>query len=281
MKCAWKELLEILPQRIRGKLPKPECLLEIRFRLGQPVEIITVDKSILFEDKCSLEDLKFTVNTASKYSPWSAWTSAHGYVTASGGHRIGLGGVMTVQNGIVTGIREIRSACIRVAKEIPGIGRQADHINGSILIIGSPGCGKTTLLRDLIRRRSVSGHTVTVVDEKAEIFPSSNEYSFFDQGPRTDIISGCSKSWGLESAIRNMRPDYIAVDEITAAEDCDALLNAAWCGVKLIATAHARNQNDLLNRMIYKPLVERRIFDTLLVLDPDKSWHEERMRPWK
>jgi stage III sporulation protein AA len=67
------------------------------------------------------------------------------------------------------------------------------------------------------------------------------------------------------------------VDEITAQEDCQALMQAAWCGVRLLATAHAADKKDLFRRSIYKPLAECGLFDTLIVLNRDKSWKVERM----
>ena len=146
------------------------------------------------------------------------------------------------------------------------------------MIIGKPGSGKTTLLRDLICQKSNYGtDTICVIDEKREIFPFYNGSPCFSVGKRSDIISGCAKSDGIEIALRNMGPGIIAVDEITALEDCQALLHAGWCGVDLIASAHAGCRKDLFTRSVYKPLVESKLFDTLIILDAHKSWHMERM----
>ena len=85
------------------------------------------------------------------------------------------------------------------------------------------------------------------------------------------------KKYGIETALRCMGPSVIAVDEITAAEDCEALIHAGWCGVRLFATAHASCKADLYARPVYKPLTETHLFDTLITLGRDKSWHVERM----
>ena len=74
-----------------------------------------------------------------------------------------------------------------------------------------------------------------------------------------------------------MGPETIAVDEITAAEDCQALLHAGWGGVRLLATAHAGGRRDLYQRPVYRPIIESRLFDTVVVLQQDKSWRTERM----
>ena len=79
-------------------------------------------------------------------------------------------------------------------------------------------------------------------------------------------------------ALRTLSPACIAVDEITSQEDCQALLSVGWCGVELLATAHAKDAKDLLRRKIYQPLADSGLFDTLLILQPDKSWRMERMR---
>lgn len=276
MKCAWNEFLSILPPRLRSEVDRlgRETLEELHLRLNRPVELIMSGKSILLQTLAVFEDIQYAINTASRYSPWAASTASQGYITAPGGHRIGICGDCVVQSGTVTGVRSARSLCIRVARSFLGIGQAAPQ-KGSLLILGPPGVGKTTLLRDLIRTRSDKGSAVAVVDERGEIFPMGD---IFEPGQRTDILTGCSKAQGVQMVLRTMGPSCIAVDEITAAEDCQALLNAVWCGVELLATAHASNSDDLRRRPIYRPLVESGLFTQVIVLNRDKSWHMERMK---
>lgn len=276
MKCAWDALLSVLPARLRQQVVKlgRDTMQELRLRVGQPVELILSGQSRMLGIQALEEDITFIVNAASHYSPWAAATSAKGYITAVGGHRIGVAGECVVQGGQVTGIRRVTSLCIRVARGFPGIGDKAPK-SGSLLILGPPGAGKTTLLRDLIRIRSEAGQAVAVVDERGELFPVGGVFS---PGTRTDVLTGCSKVTGVEMALRTLSPACIAVDEITAQEDCQALLSVGWCGVELLATAHARDAKDLLRRKIYQPLADSGLFETLLILQPDKSWHMERMR---
>lgn len=276
MRCAWKELLSILPPKLRSQIDQQGRteLQELRLRLDQPAELVLSGGSKWLNTTVSRDDLRQCINNASRYSPWNAATAAQGYLTAPGGHRIGICGEAVIKDGNMTGYCEITSLCIRVARDIPGIGAKAAILPGSILILGAPGWGKTTLLRDLIRQLSDKGTHIAVVDERGELFP---ENSGFPRGRCTDVLTGCCKHQGIETVLRTMGPGCIAVDEITAQEDCQALLRASFCGVRLLATAHAGAVSDLCRRSVYKPLLDARVFTTALVLSPDKSYKPERM----
>lgn len=271
MECAWKELLGVLPPELSREVDKfrGEALLEIRLRLDSPVELYLSSGSCWLSRRTSGDDLTFLVNAASRYSPWAASTMAKGFLTAPGGHRIGLCGDAVVHQGRVTGIRTLTSACIRVARDIPGIASGIP--DGPLVILGAPGWGKTTLLRDLIRQRSEFG-AVGVVDERGELFPKG-----FSRGKRTDVLTGCRKSEGISMLIRTMSPATLAVDEITESEDTMALLEAHGCGVTLLATAHAASVEDFRSRVVYEPLVQHKVFHRAVVLHSDRQWHLERM----
>lgn len=275
MNCAWNSLLGVLPPRLKQRVDMlgKNDLEELRLRRGQQIELVRRKESIFLSEIAMDEDIRYVINIASKYSPWSAATTAYGFLTAAGGHRIGICGECVVKDGKVAGIQNVSSVCIRVARAFYGIAQDAP-MHGSLLVLGPPGAGKTTLLRELIRMRSLAGSHVVVVDERGELFP---ENTVFQPGVRTDILSGCSKAQGVDMALRTMGPTCIAVDEITAGEDCQALMSAAWCGVELLATAHAADTQDLLRRRIYQPLWNCGLFTQAMVLGLDKTWHLERM----
>ena len=94
-----------------------------------------------------------------------------------------------------------------------------------------------------------------------------------------DVLTGCPKAQGIDMVLRTMGPARIAVDEITAEADCQGLLRAANCGVRLLASAHGATSADLRKRAVYAPLVEQKIFDHLVVLRRDKTYTVERMYP--
>ena len=280
MRCAWQAYINLLPHWMRQEVDERgrEELQELRLRLGQPPQLVFQQRIDTIPNTVIVQDIAFVINAASEYSPWAAGTVKQGFLTAPGGHRIGICGVCTVADGNISGITLPTSLCMRVARDFTGIAGKAAEVCGSVLIIGPPGSGKTTLLRDLIRAKADAGQgSVAVVDEREELFPLYKGQTCFLPGKQTDIISGCPKKDGIEAVLRSMNPEWIAVDEITAQADCDALLHAGWCGVNLLATAHAGSVQDLKTRLIYQTLISQKLFSTVLILRKDKSWTMERM----
>ena len=84
------ELLALLPRRMRGE--DYEDVSEVRLRLGQAPRLMTTGRWRDLEGCVGDEDLRFVLNAASRYSPWTAGSLRDGYLTAPGGHRIGVCG---------------------------------------------------------------------------------------------------------------------------------------------------------------------------------------------
>lgn len=271
MECRWQSFLDILPPRLRDTVDRQgrDSLLELRLRRGQVPELCLLSGSRFLGEPTTQQDLTHCVNMASRYSPWVASTTAMGYLTAPGGHRLGVCGAVSIQGGAVTGFSRVDSLCIRVCRDIAAGAGKLKNLSGSTLILGAPGWGKTTLLRDLCRILSEDS-TVCVVDERCEIFPEG-----FRRGRRMDVLSGCNKHTGMHMVLRSMTPAYIAVDEITGQADTAALLDCVGCGVKLLATAHAGSLSEFQERASNRELLARGVFRQVLMLGADRQFHLE------
>lgn len=276
MNASWASFLGVLPSWMRGDVNAlgESSLRQLRLRLGEPPRLELADRVWRLDRQVTAGDLDYCVGAASNYSPWSVASVRQGFLTVPGGHRMGLCGETVLDNGRITGFRKINSICLRVARDIRGIAPPKSAEMGSVLILGAPGWGKTTLLREMCRVLSESA-AVAVVDSREELFPRG-----FETGAGLDVLSGCEKEIGMEMVLRTMAPDYIAVDEITAEADARALVRAGGCGVKLLATAHGSTLEDLNRRPCYRVLLEAGVFQTVLLLNAHRTYRTERMEPW-
>ena len=147
----------------------------------------------------------------------------------------------------------------------------------STLILSPPGCGKTTLLRDLIRQVSdgscdhvtgevFSGVTVGVADERSELGACYQGIPQNDLGMRTDVLDGCPKSEGMLMLIRSMAPAVVAVDEIGGKEDIRAVEYVQNCGCVLAATAHGASLEEVRERPGFRELLAEKTFKRLVFL---------------
>lgn len=195
-----------------------------------------------------------------KYSPYAYEEELReGYLTLEGGHRVGVAGRVVMKNGEIQMIRNITFINLRVSHQFIGIADQVlpwIYDNGVIkntLIVSPPGCGKTTLLRDMIRQISDGnpygeGRKVGVVDERAEIGGNYLGIPQNDLGSRTDVMEGCPKMIGMSLLIRSMSPEVLAVDELGKAEEWMQLEEAGKQGVKIMATIHGDRLEEVKSR---------------------------------
>lgn len=271
---------------------------EIRLRTGMPLNVylqgtnyfVSPDGELVNNKAEAIlitsEYIRKTFQLISNYSVYAFQEEIkNGFITLKGGHRIGLGGkVLYGNNGIET-IRNISSLNIRIAREKIGISEEVikyivdfSSTVYNTLIISPPQCGKTTLLRDIIRTLSNGtsilrgkGFKVGVIDERSELSGMYNGQPQHNIGLRTDVLDGCNKKDGTTMLIRAMSPDVIAMDEIGSLSDVEAIHESLKAGVKVIATAHGDSLNDLLSKRSLSILIEERIFNRYIFLDNSKG----------
>ena len=284
-------ILKVLPWDIRSIIQKEklefEYLQEIRLREGKPLIFLYHDTEVIPGAKArrpylvTKDNIREMLEYISNYSLYACEQEMRqGFITIEGGHRVGLSGQAIMENGKVKNLKYISSVNIRVAHEMIGC---ADAVFPYIvcnrmlchtLIVSPPGCGKTTLLRDLIRQISdgneyIKGCSVGVVDERSELGGCYLGIAQNHLGTRTDILDCCPKAEGMIMLIRSMAPRVIAVDEIGTSEDIHAIEYAMQCGCRLIASVHSLDMDEASKKPILGDLIRRRMFQRYVVLGQD------------
>ena len=259
-------------------------LYEIRLRVGRPL-FLTYDGGECFLRQkdtepylVTREDLKETLEYVSGYSLYAYEDEIRqGFLSVQGGHRVGVTGKVILDGNRVRGMKYISCINVRLAHEIQGCaGGVMPYIQTReqimhTLIVSPPRCGKTTLLRDIIRQMSngwgdISGVTVGVVDERSELAGCYQGIPQNDLGMRTDILDGCPKAEGMQMLIRSMSPVVVAVDELGKEEDFKAVEAVIHCGCRLIATAHGDSVEETLSQPFFQKLWEARVFQRYIFL---------------
>jgi stage III sporulation protein AA len=291
------ELLKIFSIKLRTILSKVsfdyDSLQEIRLRVNAPLLVIYDNKEYFVTSDSELAESNFdtyiitkneireTMEYISNYSLYAFEEELkQGFITITGGHRVGIIGRAVLEENKIKSMKHISFINIRLSHQVKGCADKVipyiTGVNASdcyhTLIISPPRCGKTTLLRDVIRQLSEGseerpGLTIGVVDERSEIGACYMGIPQNDLGIRTDVLDCCPKAKGMLMLIRSMSPRVIAVDEVGSGEDIDAIEYVMNCGCKLIATVHGNSIEDIRNKPILGKLVEERLFERYIVLN--------------
>lgn len=293
-----KHILSLNLRRILGGAGMNyEKLQEIRIRCNQPLLIYYGNQEFYISEEKGLhrelnhacvvnqQEIQEIMDYVSNYSFYAFEEEMkQGFITVSGGHRVGITGKVLMENGKIKNIQYISGINIRFAHEIIGCGepifpficqeyekaltRKGYQGIYNTLIVSPPGCGKTTLLRDIIRILSSGeqGVNVGVVDERSEIAACYMGIPQNQLGMRTDVLDACPKAMGISMLIRTMSPRVIAVDEIGGEKDIEAIRTGIYCGCSFIGTVHGTSYEELGRKPQYKKMIEQELFQRYIIL---------------
>ncbi len=285
-------LEKYLPKSIYNAVKKYLSLVdvnEIRIRLNSPVVVsvknkkyylgengfCSVDQAIVC-DYIMLQDIVYKLCENSVYSVNDNLKC--GFVTLPKGIRVGVAGEVVTENGRVQTIKNFQAINIRIPHNIVGCSEFAleyilDNEFKNSLVISPPGAGKTTFIKDVIYqiyKRNYS-FNVLVADERNEIAGIDNGEMGFDLGNFADVYTNCSKEFAFKFGIRSMRPDIIVTDEIDIDKDLQTIVDATNCGVKVLATIHSGNIQQLRQKRGFDEVISNHIFDRFIVLSTDEG----------
>ena len=281
-----RDILGRTPSELKSEV------LEIRIRQARPLALVT-PAGVVFTSpsgqpsvepqrgyKVTAEDCRLTLQVMTRSSVYMVEDKLlQGFLTLPGGHRVGLVGTGYVEQGELQAVRDIGQFNIRIARELPGVATpilpallDREGRFRSTLIISPPGCGKTTLIRDMARQLSWGNsgywqrHTVTIVDERSEIAAVWQGVPQTDCGPCTDVLDGYPKTEGIMMAIRALASDVLVTDELGTTADAMAIVEAGAAGIAVLASIHGDSFEDVQKRAGGRILVESGLFKCSVIL---------------
>lgn len=290
-----ESLLQIFPSHMRSMweecISHYDALQEIRLRAEKPVLLLFHGQEVYLNRQGNLcfemeqgirisqTEMDDILQNICNYSIYAFEDEIRqGFLTVPGGHRIGMAGQVVMEDEQrVRILKYITCMNIRISHQIMGAADSVlpylyrDGCFLNTLIISPPGCGKTTLLRDIVRQvsdgnRFGRGITVGVVDERSEIGGSFMGMVQNRVGIRTDLLDGCPKAIGMMMLIRSMAPGVVAIDELGGEEDIRAMRKVSACGSKMLATVHGDGVLELREKPHFGPLFADKMFQRYVVL---------------
>ncbi|MCH7482716.1 MAG: AAA family ATPase, partial [Chloroflexi bacterium] len=240
-----RALLAVLPPAVREAVEREAAaregaageLLEVVLDLGRPPEARFASGDFyLSTDGVTQEDLAHVIAGISPFG---------------GDNRAGIERTLHRISAIRNRGGDVIGLTCRVGRAIRGSARVIEDFatsGKSVLLVGRPGVGKTTILRELARVMADSAHKrVVIVDTSNEIAGDGDiPHPAIGKARRMQVSTPEQQHAVMIEAVENHMPEVIIVDEMGTELDAAAARTIAERGVQLIATAHGNTLENLL-----------------------------------
>jgi stage III sporulation protein SpoIIIAA len=231
-------LIEVLPKDIAESLRRAnqfETLIEVILDLGRPCEARYLDSEVqLTEREISQEEIDFVVSRIGDF----------GEDNRAGIERT-LHRISAIRNrrgniiGLTCRVGRAVYGTVDIISDIVGSGK-------SILLLGRPGVGKTTMLRE-VARILAEKKRVVIVDTSNEIAGDGDiPHPAIGRARRMQVPTPSMQHAVMIEAVENHMPQVIVIDEIGTELEAAAARTIAERGVQLVGTAHGNTLDNLM-----------------------------------
>jgi stage III sporulation protein SpoIIIAA len=233
-------LLEVMPPRVRAqieRLPDVPALLEVVLDLGRQPEARFPSRVVtLSPEGMARDDLDYMIGRIGTFTT---------------DNRAGIERTLHRISALRNRLGEIIGVTCRVGRAVYGtveIVRDVIESGRSVLLLGRPGVGKTTLLREAARVLADDlGKRVIIVDTSNEIAGDGDiPHPGIGRARRMQVPSPDLQHAVMIEAVENHMPEVIVIDEIGTEAEALAARTIAERGVQLIATAHGTSLENLI-----------------------------------